>query len=67
MPPDSWCGYSSMRCSGDGDADLAEHVERDLAARSSSLVLVQQDGLDDLVADGVDRVERGHRLLKDHR
>ena len=29
-------------------------------------VLVQRDRLDDLVADGVDRAERGHRLLEDH-
>src|SRR5262245_13761298 len=27
---------------------------------------MQQDGLLDLVADGEDRVERGHRLLEDH-
>ena len=28
---------------------------------------MQADGLADLVADRVDRVERGHRLLEDHR
>src|SRR5258705_2670356 len=26
-----------------------------------------QDGLDDLLADGETRIERGHRLLKNHR
>ena len=29
-------------------------------------LLVQQQRFEHLVADGVDRVERGHRLLKDH-
>src|SRR2546422_7775887 len=28
---------------------------------------VQLDRLDDLVADRIDRVQRGHRLLEDHR
>ncbi len=28
---------------------------------------MQRDRLDDLIADRVDRIERGHRLLKDHR
>ena len=28
---------------------------------------MEPDRLDDLAADGVDRVERGHRLLEDHR
>ena len=40
-------------------------------ARSQRLaagdLLVEGDGLGDLVADGEDRVERGHRLLEDHR
>ena len=27
---------------------------------------MQLDRLDDLVADGVDRAERGHRLLENH-
>ena len=31
------------------------------------LALVEQERLDDLVADGVDRAERGHRLLGDQR
>ncbi len=29
--------------------------------------LMLDDGLGDLLADRVDRVERGHRLLEDHR
>ena len=28
---------------------------------------MQPDGLADLAADGEDRIERGHRLLEDHR
>ena len=27
--------------------------------------MMQQDGLDDLIADGVNRTEGGHRLLRD--
>ena len=31
------------------------------------VLLMEPDGLANLAADGEDRVERGHRLLKDHR
>ena len=53
---------------GRRDADQAQHLDR-RGARASRRPdpLVEQDRLDDLVADGEDRVERGHRLLEDHR
>ena len=51
---------------GIGDADGAEGVKGDLLCCSVIHGLVQQDRLDDLIADGEDGIERGHRLLKDH-
>ena len=67
MPPDSLCGYSSKRCSGVG-----MRTRRSISiARASRLArassLVAHDRLDDLLADRVGRIERGHRLLEDHR
>ena len=38
MPPESWCGYSSTRSRGRGQADQVEHLDRPLA-RSSLLDL----------------------------
>ena len=56
-----------MRCAGRGNPHQFEHLDR---ARLGGLRRhrgVGQDRLDDLLADGVDRIERGHRLLEDHR
>ena len=58
---------------GHRDADVAEQADRDgarlrprqLAAALLPAMAVQQDRLDDLVADGVDWAEGGHRLLRD--
>jgi hypothetical protein len=53
---------------GLGDADRVEHLHRQAPCRAvAHLVVVGADGLDQLVADPVDRVERGHRVLEDHR
>ena len=57
------------------DADVAEQADRDvarlgpreLAAVVLPAMTVQQDRLDDLVADRVHRAEGGHRLLRDQR
>ena len=49
-----------------GKPDLAQHVDRQRACRLLVKAAMQPDGLDHLIADGVDRRERGHRLLKDH-
>ena len=67
MPPESWCGYSSTRRSGVGNADLLQHLDRAWRARRGVEPGVQAQRLDDLVADGEHRVQRGHRLLEDHR
>ena len=61
-----------MRVIGDapprfGDADQLEHRDRDLHRLFAVLVLVQRDRLGDLITDGVDRVEAGHRFLENHR
>ena len=67
MPPDSWWGYSLARRFGIRDADQAEHLDGLLHRLAAGHLEVERDRLGDLVAAGVDRVERGHRLLEDHR
>jgi hypothetical protein len=49
-----------------GDADERQHVHRPLEALRAADALVADHRLGDLVADGVDGVQRGHRLLEDH-
>ena len=48
-----------------GNADLAEHLEGPRARRCSGEPAMQQQNFADLLFDGVQRIERGHRLLKD--
>ena len=50
-----------------GDADAVEHLDRALARRGLGDVVVDPVGLDDLVADRVERVQRRQRVLEDHR
>ena len=50
-----------------GDVDAAQQVDRALARRAPRSAAMAQDGLDDLLADRETRVERGHRLLENHR
>ena len=52
---------------GVGDPDGVEELDRPLAGALVGLVAVGADRLDDLPADPVDRVQRGHRVLEDHR
>ena len=49
------------------DADLVHRCDRDLGRLLVIHILVQQDRLDDLIADGIDGVETRRRLLEDHR
>ncbi len=49
-----------------GDVDQAQHFYRAVARFLSAAALVQQDRLDDLLADGEHRIERRHRLLEYH-
>ena len=51
---------------GKGYAHELQEVERALVRRIARDVLVMNDRLDDLAADRVERIERGHRLLEDH-
>jgi hypothetical protein len=50
---------------GIGDADLVQQAD-DALARRSGAPAVQRDDLADLPLDGVQRVQRGHRLLEHH-
>ena len=50
-----------------GDVDAAQQFDRALARLPPRSAAMAQDGLDDLVADREARIERGHRLLEDHR
>ena len=49
------------------DPDLVEQLDRPVARLGLGDLLVRADLLDDLVADLVDGIERGHRILEDHR
>ena len=50
---------------GVADADLGQEVEDAGAGRGAGQALVQREALGDLLLDGVQRVEAGHRLLED--
>ncbi len=65
MPPDSWCGYSPARRVLRNPHER-EHLDRAVERRAPRQVLVQRDGLGDLIADGHHRIEARHRLLEDH-
>ncbi len=49
-----------------GDAHPTEHGNGLFPGGGLVQTLVQTDHLNDLVADGEDRIEAGHRLLKNH-
>ena len=49
-----------------GDAHLLQQAQRPLARLRCGNLKVGPDALGDLVADGEDRVEAGHRVLEDH-
>jgi hypothetical protein len=66
MPPDSSCGYS-RRAGRLGDVHQAQHLGRALQRLPAVMPLMQRDRLGKLLADGQHRIERGHRLLEDHR
>ena len=55
-----------MRAVGAGDAHLAQQVDGAVLRLGLRHFLVGADGLHDLVAHAVHRVERGHGLLEDH-
>jgi len=49
------------------DAYQLEQLERPRGSRAAGKALVQQQDFVDLLFDAVQRIERGHRFLKDHR
>ena len=67
MPPDSWCGYSSTRCAAAGMPTRSSISMARVRACGARQLLVEDQRLDDLLAARVDRIQRGHRLLEDHR
>ena len=64
-PPDSWCGYSSTRRCGSGTRTASSSSMARGARRLAARQPVHLERFGDLAADGVDGVERGHRLLQD--
>ena len=64
-PPESWCGYWPRRLRGGGNADRFEQFGGAIAASRRTFGAAQR--LHHLVADRVGGVERGHRVLEDHR
>jgi len=49
-----------------GDADIVHGFFGNFVGLASGDLLMEPHGFDDLFTDGEDRVERSHRLLKDH-
>ena len=47
------------------DVHQPQHLDGAVHRIAAVQALVHPDGLGDLVADGIDRVQRGHRLLED--
>ena len=67
MPPENSCGYCLNRRSGSVMPTLvSSSMARALRLRRRHVEMLQHR-LDDLPADGQQRVERRHRLLEDHR
>ena len=50
-----------------GNADLTEQIENSRPRCFSGKTLMQRQNFSDLLLDRVQRIERGHRLLKDDR
>ena len=68
MPPDSSCGYAlSRRRGSEIPTSYRANPRQCWYACRRADALMQRDGFDDLIADGVDRIQRRHRLLEDHR
>ena len=67
MPPDSWCGIAPHALPGVRDRDQLEQLLGPLVSGRATDLLMGEDDLGQLLADREDRVERGHRVLEDHR
>jgi hypothetical protein len=67
MPPESWWGVVVGATVRVRDADAVEHGDGLLAGVLLGHVLVDADGLHELLAHRVERVEARQRILEDHR
>ena len=69
MPPDSWCGYCAHAPLRLGDAHLAQHLDRARRSpRRCDEAAVQDQRSRRSAGRSVSTgIERGHRLLEDHR
>jgi hypothetical protein len=67
MPPDIWCGNAFSRDSGAGMPTWSSSSMARAALPAAAALEVCAHRLGDLEADGEAGIERGHRLLEDHR
>ena len=67
MPPDSSCGYAPARRFASGMPTRLHQLERALPRAAAAVAEPDERPFGDLLADAHHRVERGHRLLEDHR
>ena len=66
-PPESWCGNAFAWRAGSGCRCLPSNSTARANAARRVIPSCSRQHLGDLVTDRVQRVERGHRLLEDHR
>ena len=66
-PPESWCGIRVEAPLGLGQPDEVQELQRPRPGRAAAEPLVDEQHLVDLLLDRVERVQRRHRLLEDHR
>ena len=67
MPPENWCGKSFARIAAFGIPTAPSSSTERFQACFFRHLLVGENGLGDLVADAVHRMEAGERILEDHR
>ena len=65
-PPDSSCGKAVRRFPASAQADQVQQFQGALPGVRLSHAFVQPQRFAELLLDGMQRVERGHRLLEDH-
>ena len=65
-PPESSCGKAARALFGILDGGLRKELDGTHIGKLGAHRIVRNEDLGNLVADRVERIERGHRLLKDH-
>ncbi len=65
-PPESWCGKPAARLRRLGDAGFCQQFNGCLRPWGPGEPFLEHQDLGDLLANGHQRVERGHGLLEDH-